>query len=261
MTTDVSAAWERYWADPSVENRNPLVEAHIPLVKYVAGRMLPGLHSSVELQDLVSYGTFGLIDAIGRYRPDQGQFSTYAYTRIAGSITDHMRELAWEPRSVRQKSRLVERTVADLERQLGRVPTEQETATAAGISMADLRRVESDLRIARVARLDAPIGSSEESDRTSLGETLVIGESADLGPQLTEAGMLLASAMEMLPDHERILLQMLYVVESAQPDGTVRLGMTLREIAGVLEVTESWVSLLHTRAMVRLQQALTGQAA
>ena len=261
MTTDVDALWRRYKEAPTRADRNALIEAHIPLVRYVASRMLPGLHSSVELQDLVSYGIFGLIDAIEKYDLNAGtKFSTYATTRIRGEITDKMRDLAWEPRSVRQRSRLVASTGVELERSLGRPPTEAELATAVGISVGELRRSASDMKMSRVSSINQTVGHTDED--YTVADTLVAGDVVtEVSPQMGEAASLLAAGIASLPENERTLLQMLYATEVEKPDGSKDIGMALKEIARVLEVTESWVSLLHTRAMVTLQRTLAGQAA
>lgn len=261
MTTDVDALWRRYKEAPTKADREELILAHMPLVRYVANRMLPGLHSSVELQDLVSYGVFGLMDAIEKYDLSAGtKFSTYATTRIRGEITDKMRDLAWEPRSVRQRSRLVATTGVELERSLGRPPTETELATAVGISVGELRRSASDMKMSRVSSINQTVGHTDED--FTVADTLVASDvDTEVSPQIGEASSLLATAIATLPENERTLLQMLYVREVPQPDGTVNIGMPLKEIARVLEVTESWVSLLHTRSMVLLQRTLAGQAA
>jgi RNA polymerase sigma factor FliA len=119
--TDVGDVWARYKAAPTPEDREVLIVAHIPLVRYVASRMMPSLHSSVERQDLVSYGMFGLMDAIEKFDLNAGvKFSTFATYRIRGAITDEMRGQAWEPRSVRARSRVVVQAMTDLDRSYGR---------------------------------------------------------------------------------------------------------------------------------------------
>ncbi|GAA2163136.1 FliA/WhiG family RNA polymerase sigma factor [Pedococcus bigeumensis] len=220
-------------------DRETLIVAHIPLVRYVAGRMMPNLHASVEYQDLVSYGMFGLIDAIEKFDLSAGtRFSTFATYRIRGAITDEMRDQAWEPRSVRARSRQVAQAATDLEVKLGRPATEQELATHVDLSIPELRRVESDLNSARVASLTAPRGESE--DGATLGDYLVsMQDTTDLLPQVSEAADLLATAMEMLPENDRILISLIYIK-----------GMALKEIARLLDVTKSWVSLLHSRVTV-----------
>jgi len=244
MTTNVDEVWVRYKAVPTKVDRETLIVAHIPLVRYVASRMMPNLHASVEYQDLVAYGMFGLIDAIEKFDLGAGtKFSTFATYRIRGAITDEMRDQAWEPRSVRARSRMVAQAATDLELRLGRAATESELATHVDMSVTELRRVESDLSAARVTSLATPRG---EDDSATLGDYLVSHtDVTDLEPQVAEAAGLMAAAMELLPENDRILIALIYVR-----------GMALKEIARLLDVTESWVSLLHTRAMVALQRTL-----
>lgn len=262
MTTSVSDAvatvWARYKAAPTPEDREVLIVAHIPLVRYVAGRMMPSLHSSVERQDLVSYGMFGLMDAIEKFDLTAGvKFATFATYRIRGAITDEMRGQAWEPRSVRARSRVVVQAMTDLELKLGRPPTEDEVATHVDMSVADLRRLGSDRRMSVVSSINKAVGNSrgESGGEFTVADTLV---SVDGGAVAQEAALFaqrLAEAIPRLPEQERVLLQMLY----ATPEQG-RVGMSLKDIAAVLQVTESWISLLHTRAMIVLQRTLAGQA-
>lgn len=245
---DIDATWHRYKAAPTAVDRETLILVHVPLVRYVAGRMMSGLHASVEYQDLVSYGMFGLIDAIEKFKLDAGtKFSTFATYRIRGAITDEMRDQAWEPRSVRARSRVVVQAMTDLERKLGRPPTEIEVATHVEMSVSELRRLAGDLRMSRVSSINKPVGQEGEGEFT-VADTLVSPDTTDLHPQIGEAASLVAAGLELLPENERILMLMIYIK-----------GMPLKAIAGVLEVTESWVSLLHTRAMVNLQRSLSAQ--
>jgi len=252
--TDVGDVWARYKAAPTPEDREVLIVAHIPLVRYVASRMMPSLHSSVERQDLVSYGMFGLMDAIEKFDLTAGvKFSTFATYRIRGAITDEMRGQAWEPRSVRARSRVVVQAMTDLEQKLGRPPTEDEVATHVDMSVADLRQLGELRRMSIVSSINRPIGNGE--GEFTVADTLV---SVDDGGVTEEAALFaqrLAEAIPRLPEQERVLLQMLY----ATPDKG-KVGMSLKDIAAVLQVTESWISLLHTRSMVVLQRTLAGQA-
>jgi len=251
----VAAVWVRYKAAPTPEDRETLIVAHIPLVRYVAGRMMPSLHSSVERQDLVAYGIFGLIDAIEKFNLDAGvKFATFATYRIRGAITDEMRGQAWEPRSVRARSRVVVQAMTDLELRLGRSPTEDEVATRVDMSVAELRRLGSDRRMAVVSSINKPIGN-EEGEFT-VADTLEFEDGGDVAEEASLFASRLAEAIPLLPEQERVLLQMLY----ATPAHKGRVGMSLKDIAAVLQVTESWISLLHTRSMIYLQRTLAGQA-
>lgn len=225
--------WARRKGHAAQPDREVLILAHIPLVRYVAGRMLPSLHASVEYQYLVSYGMFGLIDAIEKYRLDAGtKFSTFAHYRIRGAITDEMREQAWEPRSVRARSRLVVQGKADLELKLGRAATEAELAAQVDMTVMELRKVSTDVRSSRMSSLSAPLGESD-GDGT-IGDMLVsTADTTDLNPQVSEAAAMVSVALELLPENDRVLMAMVYVK-----------GMALKDIAKLLEVTESWVRVL-----------------
>jgi len=239
--------WATYQVNKDRQIRDTLIELHIPLVEYVARRMIPRMHGSVELQDLVSYGTFGLIDAIERFDPRAGvKFSTFASYRIQGAITDELRAQAWEPRSVRSRYRQVLDAMGVLENHLGRLPTEVELATRVGITVPELRRIESDVDGARVGSLTVP---DVTVDRPTAQERAVASDDGhELVPQVREATFRLASGLGHLNEHEQLLLRLIYVAE-----------VPLKEIAEHLGVTESWVSHLHTKVMVRLQRSLTAQ--
>jgi RNA polymerase sigma factor FliA len=253
ISADIAAVWVRYKAAPTQEDREVLIVAHIPLVRYVAGRMMPSLHSSVERQDLVAYGCFGLMDAIEKFDLNAGvKFATFATYRIRGAITDEMRGQAWEPRSVRARSRIVVQAMTDLELKLGRHPTEEEVATRVDMSVAELRRLGSDRRMAVVSSINKTIGLEGEY---TVADTLESEDGGDVAQEAQLFAARLAEAIPLLPEQERVLLQMLY----ASPSGS-KVGMSLKDIAVVLDVTESWISLLHTRSMVILQRTLAGQA-
>jgi RNA polymerase sigma factor for flagellar operon FliA len=247
MTEDL---WREYrdHRDPALRAR--LIEMHLPLVRYIASKMLPSLHSSVELQDLVSWGCFGLIDAVERYDPEAGtKFSTFATYRIQGSITDEMRAQAWEPRSVRQKSRAVIAAVADLERQLGRTPSDIEVATHVGCSMDELGRTRLEMDAARVASLSATRDDDGENGGSEFGEiALAATDLGDAGAEYEELSASVASAISRLGRQDRDLLEWVYVQ-----------GRPFKEIAAILGVTDSWVSHLHIRGLVRLQRILSAR--
>ena len=129
--------WKEFKKTKSVAIRDKLIRQYMPLVKWVAGRVSTGMPDSVEFDDLVGFGQFGLLDAIEKYDPDKNvKFKTYATTRIRGAIFDELRELDWVPRSVRQKSREIEDTIVELEAKLGRTATDSETFLAAPLELS-----------------------------------------------------------------------------------------------------------------------------
>src|SRR3954464_4688348 len=158
-TEDADAAladlWERYVVDRSPELRDRLILRYAPLVKYVAGRVGSGLPAHVEQADLVSYGTFGLIDAITRFEPTREvKFESYAMARIRGAIIDELRHTDWIPRSVRMKARAFERAVAELEGKLRRTPTDEEVAEVLDMDVEEMRKFLGQLSLVNVVALD-----------------------------------------------------------------------------------------------------------
>jgi RNA polymerase sigma factor for flagellar operon FliA len=243
--------WRRYKEDGDEKARERLVLAFSPLVKYVAGRMSSGLPSHVEESDLISYGLLGLISAIERFEPAREiKFETFAITRIKGSIIDELRSMDWVPRSVRTKAREIERANAKLEHQLHRAPNDQEMADALEVSVEEFQ--ESLVRISNssVVALDELWTVSDSSgDQVSLLNTLQDPEAVDPAEELDTSEMKdrLAEAIAKLPEREKLVVALYYYE-----------NLTLREIGEVLGVTESRVSQLHTKAVLRLKSRLQG---
>lgn len=245
----VSSLWAVFKETADRSARERLILHYAPLVTMVAGRVGAGLPSTVEQADLVSYGMFGLIDAIEKYETDRGiKFETYASSRIRGAIIDELRAIDWIPRSVRTKARAVDRAFAELEGELRRPPSEQEVADRLEIGVGELRATFAQLSTVNVAALDELIGAgSERGDSLSLLDTLEDPGAVDPAGSMEaqETKILLARAIERLGEREKIVL-VLYYYE----------GMTLAEIGRVLGVTESRISQMHTAAMLRLRTAL-----
>jgi RNA polymerase sigma factor for flagellar operon FliA len=244
---DMALLWEHFATTGSAAARERLILHYAPLVSRVAGRVGMRLPRTVDQGDLVSYGMFGLIDAIEKYSTDRDvKFESYASARIRGAIIDELRSLDWVPRSVRSKARAVDRAHAELESRLHRAPTDEETATHLRLTVRELRVVYSQLATVNVAALDELLGSGE-SGGSSLGDTL--GDDRCVDPagavDAAETKYLLARAVEQLAERERIVV-VLYYYE----------GMTLAEIGRVLGVTESRISQMHTAAMLRLRTRL-----
>jgi RNA polymerase sigma factor FliA len=243
--------WRRYKESGDPRARERLVLAYSPLVKYVAGRMSSGLPAHVEEADLISYGLLGLIPAIERFDPSREiRFETFAITRIKGSIIDELRSLDWVPRSVRAKAREIERANAKLEHRLRRAPTDEEMAAELEISVEDFQ--ESLVRISNssVVALDALWTVSDSSgDQVSLLDTIQDESAADPEQEmdLTDMKDRLADAIARLPEREKLVVALYYYE-----------NLTLREIGEVLGVTESRVSQLHTKAVLRLKSRLQG---
>lgn len=245
----VAERWVEFKTTGDKAVREQLIIHYAPLVKYVAGRVGVGLPSNVEQADLVSYGVFGLIDAIEKFDLERAiKFETYAISRIRGAIIDELRAMDWIPRSVRSKAREVERTYAALEGELRRTPTEPEVAERMGIRLSDLHTIFSQVSYVNVVALDELLGvGGERGDSVSLGETLVDAKAEDpvLAFEGEETKYLLARAIDQLPEREKIVVT-LYYFES----------LTLAEIGKVLGVTESRICQMHTKAVVALRAKL-----
>ena len=250
---DTAGLWRRYRETRDQGIRDRLIVGYSPLVKYVAGRLGSGLPAHVDEQDLVSYGLLGLIGAIERFDPDRDvKFETYAIARIRGAIIDELRALDWVPRSVRSRARDIERAITALEAKLGRAPTDEEIAQRLGVSGDELEESLAEISRSSIAALDELwTVSGSGGDQVSLIDT--IEDTAAPDPQgalsQTEMREAIADAIARLPEREKLVVTLYYYEE-----------LTLREIGEVLGVTESRVSQLHTKAVLRLKARLAGSA-
>jgi RNA polymerase sigma factor FliA len=248
---DVVALWERYKSDADPAARERLILQYSPLVKYVAGRVSVGLPATIEHADLVSYGMFGLIDAIEKFDLDKGvKFETYAIARIKGAIIDELRSIDWIPRSVRAKARDVEKALAALELRLRRTPTEQELADELGVQVKDLRQMLTQVSLVSVVALDESF-SGEDNERQALVDTLQDPKAPDPESSYEDVEMrqLLAQSINRMSEREKTVL-VLYYFE----------GMTLAQIGQVLGVTESRVCQMHTKAVLGLRAKMSERA-
>ena len=254
METNVKAIelrdlWRRYKASGDVHARERLVVAYSPLVKYVSGRMASGLPAHVDEADLISYGLIGLINAIERFEPSREiKFETYAITRIKGAIIDELRHEDWVPRSVRARARQIERANAKLEHRLQRAPTDEEMAAELDISVEEFQEFLLQISNSTVAALDELWTATDSSgDAISLLDTIHDPDAPDPAAAMDAADLKdpLADAIARLPEREKLVVALYYYE-----------NLTLREIGEVLGVTESRVSQLHTKAVLRLRSRL-----
>lgn len=245
---ETARLWAEYKRQRSPAAREALILMYAPLVRYVAGRVAVGLPPSVELDDLVSYGLFGLVDAIDKFDPARGvKFETYAAGRIRGAIIDGLRAADWVPRSVRQRAREVEQTVAKLEAELGRPPSEEEICRALGLKLSQYRDLLRELQVINLCSLDELLVGDDEDHRTRVGELVEDPHATDpvAAAATQEVKRFLAEAIDELPERERLVIALYYYE-----------GLTLKEIGAILEVTESRVSQIHTQAILRLRSRL-----
>jgi len=243
--------WRDYKERGTPEARERLILQYAPLVKFVAGRVASGLPQSIEQSDLVSYGVFGLIDAIDKFDPDRGfKFETYAISRIRGAIIDELRSIDWVPRSVRAKARSIERAYSKLESELHRSPDDREVAAELGMSEEDLDHTLSQISFTGVVALDEILGGSTAegvSGSATLGDTITDGADDPVEAfEVDEMRHVLADMINRMPDRKRLVLTLYYYE-----------GLTLAEVGAVLGVTESRVCQIHTKAILQLRARLS----
>jgi RNA polymerase sigma factor for flagellar operon FliA len=252
MEAAIAVLWRGYKTTKEDKLRERLILHYSPLVKYVAGRVGVGLPPNIEQADLVSYGIFGLIDAIEKFDIERAiKFETYAISRIKGAIIDELRSIDWIPRSVRYKAREVERAYAALEAKLHRSPTEVEVAEELGIKLEDLHTIFSQVSFVNVVALDELLtAGGEKGDKLSLVDTLEDTKAEDpvAAFETEETKYLLAKAINTLPEREKIVVTLYYYE-----------GLTLAEIGQVLGVTESRICQMHTKAVLQLRGKLADQ--
>ena len=247
--TKARELWHKFKHEGDQDARNRLILAYAPLVKYVAGRMSSGLPAHIEEADLISYGLLGLIGALERFDPSREiKFETYAIARIKGSIIDELRSLDWVPRSVRSKAREIEKVIALLETRLHRAPTDEEIARELGMEDDEFQTALSQISNTAIVALDELWAiSGSDGDTAALIDTIEDPKARDPSRMLdvTEMKSRLAIAIDALPKREKIVIALYYYE-----------NLTLREIGEVLGVTESRISQLHTKAILRLKGRL-----
>jgi RNA polymerase sigma factor for flagellar operon FliA len=240
--------WTEYRKVQSDGIRDSLIQNYLYLVKYVAGKMAMSVPPSVEIDDLVSSGVVGLMDAIEKYDPGRDtKFETYAVARIRGAIVDDLRSLDWVPRSVRRKARMLEEAYCHLENELGRAASDTEIANRLNISLRELRTTVEEIVSAGLLSLDDFVGN-QEGEKTSRIIDLVCakdGVSPSANIEREQMRDIIADAIMNMPDKERTVVALYYYED-----------MTLKEIGRTLGVSESRVSQIHTKAMLRLRGRL-----
>ena len=245
----IAELWDEYKETRADGVRERLILHYSPLVKFVAGRVAAGLPQNVEQTDLVSYGMFGLIDAIDKFEPDRGcKFETYAITRVKGAIIDELRSIDWVPRSVRAKARAIERAYSKLEGELRRTPEESEVAAELDMTEEELAHVLSQVSFVGLVALEELLSSGSDRESSStVGDTI---SDAVYDPvrafEVEEMKRMLADAINRMPDRERLVLTLYYYE-----------ALTLAEIGEVLGVTESRVCQIHTKAILQLRARLS----
>jgi RNA polymerase sigma factor for flagellar operon FliA len=231
----------------SNDEKRSIIQEYSPLVKFIAQKIAVRLPANIELDDLMSAGVIGLMDAIDKYDPARdNKFKTYAEFRIRGAILDELRAQDWIPRSMREKAKGIERSFQKLEQKLGRTASEDEVAKDLGMELGEFQSALQQCKSVSLLSLDE-VGTFSNGDRKSLLGLLEAGRDSNPMVQLTgnELREQLSKAIEDLPEKQRMVLSLYYYED-----------LNLKEIGDILEVTESRVSQLHTQAVLRLRSKL-----
>ena len=242
-----SKLWEKYSQKQDSETREALIIEYVPLVKLVSGRLSMYLGYTVEYEDLVSYGIFGLIDAIDKFDYRKGiKFETYASLRIRGAILDQIRKMDWIPRSVRQKQRQIDAAITKLESAEDKTATDEEIAKELDISLEEYYVWQGQTKVTGIASIDEFVEQGIEvrafdNQKYADNEPEKVYEKEELKNLLKES-------LDKLTEKDRMVVVLYYYEE-----------LTLKEISSVLEVSESRVSQLHTKALQKMKQILGSQ--
>jgi RNA polymerase sigma factor for flagellar operon FliA len=246
---DLKDIWEEYTRTRSKQCKDKLLVEYAGLVRYTAQRIAVNLPSSVELGDLMGAGVMGLVKAVENFEPERGfKFETFATHKIRGSILDELRALDWVPRSVRQKSKVLHKAYAELELKIGRMPYDDEVAEHLNISVKEFENMLLDVTPTTILSLEESM-PDRGGDSKSLSLIDTIEDPNETNP-LKELGYqevkrILAETIEQLPEKERLVVALYHYEE-----------LTLKEIGEVLSLTESRVSQIHSKAMLKLRSRL-----
>ena len=232
----------------TTENREEVIIQYSPMIKYVANRIAMRLPPHIEVDDLISVGVLGLMDAITKYDSSRGaKFKTYAEFRVRGAILDELRSMDWVPRSIRQKASQVDKVVQGLQAKLRTTPEDEEVAQEMGLSLDQFHETLNETKSIPIFSLEDLGIAKESGDQQSLLDCLA--GKADADPQtqvrLVELKEIIAKAIDALPEKERLMVSLYYYEE-----------LTMKEIGAVLDITESRVSQIHSKAVYRLRTKL-----
>ncbi len=231
--------------------KEQIVLEHAPLIRYIVNRIAVRLPSHIDLDDLHNTGVIGLMDAIDKYDPDKNcKFKTYAEFRIKGAILDQLRSLDWVPRSVRQKSRRLERAYGEVEQRLGRSASEEEVADSLGLQIDKFHELLNQVRGISLVNLEEIRGSSPDGDRNGSFADIVEdvhSENPFASLKLQEMKEIIGDTISTLPEKERLVVSLYYYED-----------LNMKEIGGILGITESRVCQIHTKAVLRLRSKLKG---
>ena len=231
--------------------KEEIVLEHAPLIRYIVNRIAVRLPSHVDLDDLHNTGVIGLMDAIDKYDHEKNcKFKTYAEFRIKGAILDQLRSLDWVPRSVRQKGRKLERAYGEIEQRLGRQASEEEVADSLGLEIEKFHTLINQVRGISIVNLEEIRGSNADGDRAgSFADVIedVNSENPFASLKMTETKHVISDTIGSLPERERLVVSLYYYED-----------LNMKEIGGILGITESRVCQIHTKAVMRLRSKLKG---
>ena len=250
METQLRDAKERH-GDIPASLKEQIVLEHTPLIRYIVNRIAVRLPSHIDLDDLHNTGVIGLMDAIEKYDPEKNcKFKTYAEFRIKGAILDQLRSLDWVPRSVRQKSRKLERAYGEVEQRLGRSATEDEVADSLGLQLEKFHELLNQVRGISLVNLEEIRGGGQDGDRSGSYADIVEDVTAQ-NPfaefKTTEMQQIVADTIATLPEKERLVISLYYYED-----------LNMKEIGSILGITESRVCQIHTKSVLRLRSKLKG---
>lgn len=243
-TTEREQLWEEFHKNPSTEIREQIIMEYAPLVKIVAGRLSMYLGYNVEYDDLVGYGIFGLIDAIDKFDINKEvKFETYARLRIRGSILDQIRKMDWIPRTVRQKQKKIDEAIRKIETETGKNAQDEDIARELGVSEEELTVWQSQLKVTNLVSLNEYVDQGLEPVMDARGNSHFAQPEDAI--EEDELKKVLAQSLEVLTEKERKVITLYYYE-----------NLTLKEISNVLEVSESRISQLHTKALTKMKKVM-----
>jgi RNA polymerase sigma factor for flagellar operon FliA len=231
--------------------REQIVLEHTPLIRYIVSRIAVRLPSHIDLDDLHNTGVIGLMDAIEKYDPEKNcKFKTYAEFRIKGAILDQLRSLDWVPRSIRQKSRKLERAYGEVEQRLGRSASEDEVADSLGLQLEKFHELLNQVRGISLVNLEEIRSGGQDGERSgSFGDVVedVRAENPFATFKFHEMKQIVADTIATLPEKERLVISLYYYED-----------LNMKEIGNILGITESRVCQIHTKSVLRLRSKLKG---